>query len=541
MTRKFNFLLTLSLMVLVSTMAVAQPNATNLSSEDGVMQVSEENKGKYPPRPNDMWEVGLSFGHTALPGDVQVSLPAGFGVGVHVRKALNYALSLRGGYSFHQFSGRNYYRTNPQYLTNVTAANHYVHAYKSSLNNIDLELLVNLSNLKFHKSTSKWGFYAGGGLSYHTWTTNLDVEGTSGQHDFSGLAIPTADNKAELRDAVDAKLDGDYETAAPGSDVFDTNQGIGFVVSGGVSYRINKQINLSLDQKIILSTADNIDGYNATGYGLANDVLGYTSIRLNFNLGKKDQAEPLYWLNPLDGPYDMIEANTDRLDNLGDLLADKDGDGVPDKLDKEQNSPAGAIVNTKGETLDSDGDNVPDYLDDQPFTNPGEAVNAKGVSTKVQPAYVTKDDLNKMEKDRDWVNKAQPVAPVQTNVSAGLSNWFLPMIHFDNASSRIKANYYPQLDHVATVMKKNPSINVVVKGHASSTASVNYNLNLSYKRAKAAINHLVTNYGIDASRLTLRYDGETQPISGTDGKNFMNRRVEVSVKTDGLSSMSSPR
>ncbi|MGB0985115.1 MAG: OmpA family protein, partial [Saprospiraceae bacterium] len=103
-----------------------------------------------------------------------------------------------------------------------------------------------------------------------------------------------------------------------------------------------------------------------------------------------------------------------------------------------------------------------------------------------------------------------------------------------------KPTYYPQLDHVATVLKKNPSLNVVVEGHASSTSSVGVNNRLSYKRAKAAIDFLVSNYGISASRLTLRYAGEASPLSGSNGNNFMNRRVEFSVNDGSVSSMGAP-
>ena len=93
-----------------------------------------------------------------------------------------------------------------------------------------------------------------------------------------------------------------------------------------------------------------------------------------------------------------------------------------------------------------------------------------------------------------------------------ISDWFLPMIHFDNDRYTIKAQYYSALDQVATVMEKYPSITVVVEGHASSVASTAYNNKLSYKRANAAVDHLVTNYGISRSRLILNYDGESEPL-----------------------------
>ncbi len=549
MTRKFNFLCTLSLMLLVSTMAVAQPNATTISSEDGIMQSTEVNAGKYPVKPKSMWELGINGGLTAITGDAYSDFP-GFGVGLHVRKALNYALSVRGGYNYHNASGTNHFTTP---MSNLAAdysqiplaelakmnANGVIPAYKTSVNDFSLELVVNLSNLKFHKSASKWGFYAAAGIGYITHKTNLNLlDANDMAYDWSSL---NGINRKTNLPLVEDKLgSGDvYETPAyTNDDLSGTNSGTYFSVAPGVSYKINKQINISLEQKVMFTNAELLNGVIINPSNFVNDIMTYSNLRINFNLGNpKKQVEPLYWLNPLDAPYDMIANNTERLDNLGDLLADKDGDGVPDKLDKEQNTPAGAIVNTKGETLDSDADGVPDYLDKQPFTEPGESVNGEGKSTKVQPDYVVKNDLDAIAKQKNWVNVPQKAVP---NKAAGVTSWFLPMIHFDNSSSSIKPTYYPQLDHVATVLKKNPSLNVVVEGHASSTSSVGVNNRLSYKRAKAAIDFLVSNYGISASRLTLRYAGEASPLSGSNGNNFMNRRVEFSVNDGSVSSMGAP-
>jgi outer membrane protein OmpA-like peptidoglycan-associated protein len=532
-------------------MAVAQPNATTITSEDGIMQSTEVNAGKYPVKPKDMWELGINGGLTAITGDAYPNFP-GFGVGLHVRKSLNYVMSIRGGYNYHSASGTNHFtsrigtvaadyatiQANDPLQALALRDNGVIPAYKTTANDFSLELVVNLSNLKFHKSASKWGFYAAAGIGLITHKTNLDLLDANGAaYDWTELG--TSINRGDNLPKVEAKLDGEYETAAyTNDDLSGTSSGTYFSIAPGVSYKINKQINISLEQKVMFTNAELLNGVVVGTNNFVNDIVTYSNLRINFNLGNpKKQVEPLYWLNPLDAPYDMIANNTERLDNLGDLLADKDGDGVPDKLDKEQNTPAGAIVNTKGETLDSDEDGVPDYLDKQPFTEPGESVNGEGKSTKVQPDYVAKNELDGIAKTKNWVNVPQKAVPVK---ASGVSSWFLPMIHFDNSSSSIKPTYYPQLDHVATVMKKNSSLNIVVEGHASATSSVGVNNRLSYNRAKAAIDFLVNNYGISASRLTLRYQGEAKPLAGSKGNNFMNRRVEFSVNDGSVSSMGNP-
>jgi len=49
------------------------------------------------------------------------------------------------------------------------------------------------------------------------------------------------------------------------------------------------------------------------------------------------------------------------------MLNDADGDGIPDYLDKEPNTPVGARVNSMGMTLDSDGDGTSDHMNQCPF------------------------------------------------------------------------------------------------------------------------------------------------------------------------------
>lgn len=536
MTRKLNFLCTLSLLVLVSTLAVAQPNA-NPTSENSVMQATEANKGKFPEAPNDMWELGLSFGHAMIGGDIQPNIFGGFGVGFHARKALNYTISMRGGYTYHQMTGENFYVGGITNTGNYTVSQlagvsgQWIPNYKTTLHQVGLETLFNLSNLKFHKSTSKWGIYAGIGANYHFYDVAHDVYDSNGnQHDVSTLVAAIAargDVSRDDRSIVKGLLDNDYETAQENDKLFSATKGIGVNIPVGISYKISDKMNISFENNINFSVQDNLDGYRSPNPGIFNDAYSYTNIRLNFNVGDaKKQTQPLYWLNPLDQPYDMIASNTERLDNLGDLLADADGDGVPDKLDKEQNSPAGAIVNTKGETIDSDGDGVADYLDKEPFSEVGAKVDGSGINTAVKPSYVTKADIDKMAKEGNWVNeKTQPV----TSGGGSASNWFLPMIHFDNGSAAIKPSYYSQLHHVATVMQKNPSLVVVVDGHASSTASVNTNLDLSKRRAENAAKFLMDNYGISSSRLIIKYEGEAQPLKGSSSDSYMNRRVEFSV------------
>ena len=53
-------------------------------------------KAKYPPKPKDVWELGIHGGHFLIDGDVDPLNPfSGFGVGLHLRRAIHYVFSIR--------------------------------------------------------------------------------------------------------------------------------------------------------------------------------------------------------------------------------------------------------------------------------------------------------------------------------------------------------------------------------------------------------------------------------------------------------------
>ena len=62
--------------------------------------------------------------------------------------------------------------------------------------------------------------------------------------------------------------------------------------------------------------------------------------------------------------------------------------------------------------------------------------------------------------------------------------------------------------NMAEWLKDNPKENVTIVGYADKdTGTSEYNLELSKERAEAVCNQLVEKYGIDKSRLTVKYDG----------------------------------
>ncbi len=79
--------------------------------------------------------------------------------------------------------------------------------------------------------------------------------------------------------------------------------------------------------------------------------------------------------------------------------------------------------------------------------------------------------------------------------------------------------------------KRCTSLNIEVEGHADFRGSEIYNMGLSERRAEIIVK-MLTDAGVDASRLTVKGYGKTEPLDPalTDEARAKNRRVELTVK-----------
>ena len=88
--------------------------------------------------------------------------------------------------------------------------------------------------------------------------------------------------------------------------------------------------------------------------------------------------------------------------------------------------------------------------------------------------------------------------------------------YFDFDDAGLRADAKTALENNARYMERNSKAAVVVEGHCDERGSVEYNLALGERRAKAAKEFLVS-YGIAASRLTTISYGKERPFdSGHD-------------------------
>ena len=101
-------------------------------------------------------------------------------------------------------------------------------------------------------------------------------------------------------------------------------------------------------------------------------------------------------------------------------------------------------------------------------------------------------------------------------------------ILFDTDSDRLKPESAPVIQSIARGLETNPNLRLLVEGHTDSVGNAAHNLDLSKRRADAVKSVLVTQFKVDAGRLTTAGLGSTKPCDSNDtplGRS-LNRRVE---------------
>lgn len=102
-------------------------------------------------------------------------------------------------------------------------------------------------------------------------------------------------------------------------------------------------------------------------------------------------------------------------------------------------------------------------------------------------------------------------------------------INFTFNDSRLDGEAREVLERQAHWIKQFPEVRFRVYGHTDSVGSTAYNKRLGQRRARAAVNYLVSR-GIDRRRLEAMVSlGESQPLVLTDGRERRNRRTVTEV------------
>lgn len=455
----------------------------------------------FPAKPRNQWEIGIKGGAFTVSGDIPAVFPT-IGFGLHVRKAFGYVFSMRLEYLNGTGKGLNWKPSSFIPGTNnpwIGQAGTFYTNYKTKVQDLSLQGIVTLNNIRFHKSKTGFNFYAFGGIGGTVYDTKVNARNESGalyNADFAavtngGVYKDRKDTRKQLKDDI---LDDSYESPAENhgttrpklfGDTFKPSGTVGL----GVAIKLSNRINIAIEDRVTFIKDDLLDGQRWAEQGDLTrdfDSYNYATIGLNFNLGAKS-VEPLWWLNPLD--YAYSEIRNPRLMRLPKpVLPDADGDGVTDQFDQEQ-TPAGVPVDSHGVSRDTDGDGVPDSKDKELITPTHcQPVDADGVGKCPCPA----------EECFEGYRKDDPNACAE-KLGA------LPSISFRGGSNALSEDNKAVLATVASRLRNSPECKVVVIGYCSSSKKEQQ---LSWDHVNKVITHLVEKEGLSADRFIFNYGQE---------------------------------
>ena len=485
--------------------------AFSLQAQINVYDIEQPQEEK-PLTKNHQWEIGVHAGHFFSSGNIDF-IP-GYGAGLHVRRATDYIFSLRMDLMYGKLEGED-----PGNIRSFT--NNWISG--------SIVGIASLNSLKWNTGERKTNFYALAGLGANSFEVQL--------------------NENEISTQAVTKEVGMH-----------TDLGI------GMAFKVSNKLNVGIEHKFSFVLGDRSDlpdgvqtfspGENRSTF---RDLLHYTSIKINFNIGKKAVTEPLYWVNPLDSVLNEVNALKETTASNSEDL--RTGRRVP------TGPPGGPVIL---------GENEEDYSDLPQETRPPLAGNVgdqpKLIETIIirekEPNVAKEEVMEELEQIIDErlleiqaslpnssataPDKSEPElaatvparnteveyrpAPSNNTYEGGrtvisINNYLiLSTVYFNNGSSSVSDKNVIPLASLANTLRENPDLKLLVIGHADQTGDEVVNDGLSYKRADAVIKHLVKLHKIPRSRLVLQWKGERDPVVG--GSHAVNRRVTFEEAKD---------
>ena len=206
----------------------------------------------FPAKPRNQWEIGIKAGLFQISGDI----PAKFispGFGIHVRKAFGYIFSMRLEYMYgigkgYHFRASGNYGKNPAWGVNLTTPAQRYNAprisaagpggslvyvssitgfppttgwdqvyynYKSIVQDLSLEGIITVNNIRFHKAKTGFNVYAIAGFGGTVYDTKVNALNGATKYNFNAIAqAPYKTRQTFLKNMRNNVLDKTFETPA---------------------------------------------------------------------------------------------------------------------------------------------------------------------------------------------------------------------------------------------------------------------------------------------------------------------------------------
>lgn len=333
----------------------------------------------------------------------------------------------------------------------------------------------------------------------------------------------------EYDDELHLALGGGYEVIEGLAVVLEGQLRVG---AGGRSLDV-AQVPFELDAGIQWQATNGVQVEGGLGRGLSEGY-GTPAIRVFAMFRYTNEREPC-----AAGPEDY-----DGFDD-GDFCADldNDGDGVEDALDECPNDAEDVdeFLDEDGcPDTDNDADGVADAVDECPLESedrdgyqdqdgcPERDNDGDGIPDGLDACREDPEDRDGYE-DEDGCPEPGPDAATVTVTDTRIL--ISERIYFDFDTDVIRSVSMPLLDQVAAVILELPSDRRIrVDGFTDAEGNDEYNLDLSYRRARAVVEYL-SSRGVPRPRLEYHGYGEQNPVAPNDSPEgrALNRRVEFTI------------
>jgi outer membrane protein OmpA-like peptidoglycan-associated protein len=144
---------------------------------------------------------------------------------------------------------------------------------------------------------------------------------------------------------------------------------------------------------------------------------------------------------------------------------------------------------------------------------------------------------NKMDRQAEKIKTEIPGAKVE-RIGEGIDVTFdennpdgtKAGVYFATNKYDITSNSMLALDKLVKIFAEYPETNILVEGHTDDVGTDTYNMSLSQRRADAVGDYL-RGAGVAASRLVIKWYGESQPkvANDSDANKALNRRVQFVI------------
>ena len=235
------------------------------------------------------------------------------------------------------------------------------------------------------------------------------------------------------------------------------------------------------------------------------------------------------------------------------VVADRDGDGVPDETDACPDLKGVAAL--KG-CPDADGDGITDAADKCPTVKgllkyagcpipdtDKDGINDEEDKCPTIAGVARYQGCPVPDTDKDGVNDEDDKCPTVAGVASNYGcpeiaeatiqkiNKAAQSIFFATGSAKLLPKSSAALNNVATILKDNPDYKVDINGFTDNQGDAEKNKALSSARAEAVKTYLIKK-GIEDARMSAEGLGDENPIADnkTAAGRAKNRRVELKVK-----------